>query len=64
MLNADAARHADDPVTLEIIWGKLQAAADEMGLMLARSSMSPVIYEVLDFACGVCDDKAQPGRPD
>ena len=59
MVDANAARQADDPVALEIIWGKLQAAADEMGLMLARSSMSPVIYEVLDFACGVCDDKAQ-----
>ena len=59
MADANAARRADDSVTLEIIWGKLQAAADEMGLMLARSSMSPVIYEVLDFACGVCDDKAQ-----
>ena len=22
---------------------------------LARASMSPVIYEILDFACGVCD---------
>ena len=44
-----------DPVTLEIIRGKLVAVADEMGLVLARSSMSPVIYEVLDFACGVCD---------
>ena len=58
MVDANAAPRADDPVTLEIIWGKLQAAADEMGLMLARSSMSPVIYEVLDFACGVCDDEA------
>lgn len=44
-----------DTVTLEIIRGKLIAVADEMGLVLARSSMSPVIYEVLDFACGVCD---------
>jgi N-methylhydantoinase B/oxoprolinase/acetone carboxylase alpha subunit len=44
-----------DTVTLEIIRGKLIAVADEMGLVLARSSMSPVIYEVLDFACGICD---------
>jgi N-methylhydantoinase B len=44
-----------DTVTLEIIRGKLIAVADEMGLVLARSSMSPVIYEVLDFACGLCD---------
>jgi N-methylhydantoinase B len=48
-----------DAVTLEIIRGKLLAIADEMGLVLARSSMSPVIYEVLDFACGVCDPAGQ-----
>ncbi|MDF1722574.1 MAG: hydantoinase B/oxoprolinase family protein [Minwuia sp.] len=35
--------------------GKLLATVDEMGLVLARTSMSPVIYEVLDFACGICD---------
>ena len=48
-----------ETVDLEIIRGKLVAVADEMGLVLARSSMSPVIYEVLDFACGVCDPKGQ-----
>jgi N-methylhydantoinase B len=48
-----------DTVTLEIIRGKLVAVADEMGLVLARSSMSPVIYEVLDFACGICDPKGE-----
>jgi N-methylhydantoinase B len=48
-----------DPVTLEIIRGKLLATVDEMGLVLARSSMSPVIYEVLDFACGICDPSGQ-----
>jgi N-methylhydantoinase B len=40
---------------LEIIEGKLLAAVDEMGVVLARTSMSPVIYEVLDFACGICN---------
>lgn len=44
-----------DLVTREIIRGKLLAVADEMGVVLKRSSMSPVIYEVLDFACGFCD---------
>ena len=44
-----------DVVSREIIRGKLLAVADEMGLVLMRSSMSPVIYEVLDFACGFCD---------
>ena len=48
-----------DAVTLEIIRGKLLAIVDEMALVLARSSMSPVIYEVLDFACGVCDRDGQ-----
>ncbi len=44
-----------DPVTREIIRGKLLALADEMGIVIAKTSMSPVIYEVLDFACGLCD---------
>ena len=46
-------------ITLEIIRNKLLAIADEMGVVLARTSMSPVIYEVLDFACGLTDAKAQ-----
>ncbi len=50
---------ARDAVTLEIIRGKLLAVADEMGVVVARTSMSPVIYEVLDFACGIVDDQAQ-----
>jgi len=48
-----------DIVTLEIIRGKLLALADEMGIVLARTAMSPVIYEVLDFACGFCDPDGQ-----
>ncbi|MHA1565178.1 MAG: hydantoinase B/oxoprolinase family protein [Alphaproteobacteria bacterium] len=44
-----------DPVTQEIIQGKLLSVVDEMGAVMQRTSMSPVIYEVLDFACGVCD---------
>ncbi len=42
-----------DPVTQEIIEGKLIATVDEMGIVMAKTSMSPVIYEVLDFACGI-----------
>jgi len=48
-----------DKITLDIIWGKLQATSDEMGVVLAKASMSPVIYEVLDFACGLCDFKGE-----
>ncbi|MCM2294090.1 hydantoinase B/oxoprolinase family protein [Allorhizobium sp. BGMRC 0089] len=42
-----------DPVVQEIIEGKLIAIVDEMGIVMARTSMSPVIYEILDFACGL-----------
>lgn len=45
---------AVDPVTQEIIQGKMLSVVDEMGIVMARTSMSPVIYEVLDFACGIC----------
>ena len=48
-----------DGVTREIIRGKLLAVADEMGIVIAKTSMSPVIYEVLDFACGICDADGQ-----
>ncbi len=50
-----AAEAVVDPVTREVIAGRLLATVDEMAIVLARASMSPVIYEVLDFACGVCD---------
>jgi N-methylhydantoinase B len=48
-----------DPITHEIIQGKLLAIVDEMAAVMTRTSMSPVIYEVLDFACGICDSQGQ-----
>ena len=39
-----------DAFTVEILKDKLAATADEMGVVLARTSMSPIVYEVLDFA--------------
>lgn len=53
------ARPKLDPVTLEIIQGKLLSVVDEMAIVMQRTSMSPVIYEVLDFACGICSAKAE-----
>lgn len=44
-----------DVFTREIIGHQLQAAAREMFVTLGRASQSPVIYEVLDYACGLCD---------
>ena len=58
MSSADGS-YETDLVSREIIRGKLLAVADEMGVVLQRSSMSPVIYEVLDFACGFCDASGQ-----
>lgn len=43
-----------DPVTVEILTGKLLATVDEMGIIMTKTSMSPIVYEVLDFACGIC----------
>ncbi len=44
-----------DAFTIEIVKDKLNACADEMSVVLARTSMSPIVYEVLDFACGLTD---------
>ncbi|MBI0579497.1 hydantoinase B/oxoprolinase family protein [Neobacillus cucumis] len=48
-----------DPFSLEIIKDSLLAIGDEMFYALARTSMSPIIYEVLDYACGLTDAKGQ-----
>ena len=48
-----------DAFTHEVIRNKLLAIASEMGIVLARTSMSPIVYEVLDFACGITDTEAR-----
>ena len=40
---------------LEIIESALIAAAKESFIVFGRTSKSPVIYEVLDYACGITD---------
>ncbi|MGQ9501475.1 MAG: hydantoinase B/oxoprolinase family protein [Anaerolineae bacterium] len=42
-----------DPFTAEIIAEALRASAEAMFLTLKRTSQSPIIYEVLDCACGL-----------
>ncbi|WP_432663094.1 hydantoinase B/oxoprolinase family protein [Wukongibacter baidiensis] len=44
-----------DLFTLDIIKDSLHAIGEEMFISVARSSKSPVIYEVLDFASGLTD---------
>ena len=48
-----------DHFTLEIVKSKLLAITEEMSIVLARTSMSPIVYEVLDFACGMTDSDGQ-----
>jgi len=48
-----------DPFTVEILKDSLIAIGDEMFVALQRTSMSPIIYEVLDFGSGLTDAKGQ-----
>jgi N-methylhydantoinase B len=44
-----------DPFTLTIVEAALEALSEEMFATLRRTSQSPLIYEVLDFATGIAD---------
>jgi len=46
-----------DIITLDIIKDSLLAAGEEIFTSIARTSKSPIIYETLDFASGLTDDK-------
>lgn len=44
-----------DPFVREVVGAQLRSAAREMFVTLGRASQSPIIYEVLDYACALCD---------
>ena len=48
-----------DRFTLDVLREAFLAVADEMFLSLQRTSQSPVIYEVLDFAVGLTDARGE-----
>ncbi|WP_333870242.1 hydantoinase B/oxoprolinase family protein [Desulforamulus putei] len=48
-----------DAFTLDIVKDSLIAIGEEMFYALARTSMSPIIYEVLDYASGLTDVNGQ-----
>ncbi|PNV81147.1 MAG: 5-oxoprolinase, partial [Fervidicoccus sp.] len=57
-----------DLFTLEILKRNLVVAAEEMFYAFGRTAMSPVIYEVLDYAVGIADTRGEliaqaPGVP-
>lgn len=53
------AKQGVDPFTLEIIKEALVAVGDEMFVTMQRTSMSTIIYEVLDYATGLTDAKGR-----
>ena len=48
-----------DPIKLEVIRYAFIAAAEEMKTNLMRTAYNPVIYEILDFSCGIFDNKCR-----
>ena len=44
-----------DPVTLEIAYHRLAGVAEEMGVVLGRTALSPNIKERRDYSCAVFD---------
>jgi N-methylhydantoinase B len=48
-----------DPFSVGIIKDSLMAIGEEMFFALARTSMSPIIYEVLDYASGLTDSQGR-----
>ncbi len=53
------AKKSIDPFTLEIIKDGLVAIGDEMFVTMQRTSMSTIIYEVLDYATGLLDARGR-----
>ncbi|WP_017549821.1 hydantoinase B/oxoprolinase family protein [Salinicoccus carnicancri] len=52
-------KYDTDPFTYEVIKDSLISTGEEMFIALAKTSMSPIIYEVLDYACGLTDRKGE-----
>ena len=46
---------ATDPIQVEVIRHAFLGVAEEMKIVLARTAHNPIIYEVLDFSCGLFD---------
>ncbi|TKJ45820.1 hypothetical protein CEE34_09705, partial [Candidatus Aerophobetes bacterium Ae_b3a] len=47
-----------DPITLEVIRNRLIAASRDIRRTVERAAYSPVLYEVVDFSCGILDSEA------
>ena len=47
-----------DPITLEVIRNRLIAASRDIRRIIERAAYSPILYEVVDFSCGILDSEA------
>lgn len=45
----------DDPITLEVAWGRLETVADEMQTVLRRTALSTLISAANDLGCEIMD---------
>ncbi len=50
---------AIDPITLEVIKNALASVADEMALVIMRSSYSPVVRDTMDYSTALCDRRGE-----
>src|SRR5262249_38827616 len=57
--NCIVARKPIDPITLEVIWNRLLAAANEQQDALIRTAFSTIVRESQDLACGMFDTKGR-----
>src|SRR3954469_14258917 len=48
-----------DPIVTEVVRHGLNSAARQMKRALMRTAFSPIIYEVLDFAVALYDDRVR-----
>src|SRR5690625_896756 len=58
-IKAKSPAFLENPITTEIIRNALISAAEEMNESLARSSFSPIIYEMKDCSVGIYNEHAE-----
>lgn len=44
-----------DPITMSVVFHRLNTINKEMGITMMRTSRSPIFAEVHDFSCAICD---------
>ena len=59
-MNPDRSRKKEfegavDPITLSVIYNRLLAINEEMGITMINTSISPIFAEAHDFSCAICD---------